>query len=331
MGKPLRQFLPALLSALLLSACGGGDSNDSNGSGGASVASADVPQSQVAADGLARFNYWRGQLGLQALSRNIQLDTAAQNHSEYQALNDQITHNEVEGQPGFTGVCLIYNARDPNCGPTQVTRLQAAHYSLQSSTTYAAGEVISQTSYADGTAAADELIAAIYYRFVIFEPMFKEVGTGAATSASGRTYFTGDFAALGLDSGIGFGKVVTFPKDGQKDVPLSFSSNSEIPDPVPSKDVVGYPVSVHADIIYSLIVSNFTIAPEGGVQLPVQQIWSAIDPLTRESEAAIVPLNPLQAATTYNVEFRGTMILKGENNTVVESVPINANWSFKTQ
>jgi len=333
MGKPLLQLLPALLAALLLSACGGGDSNDS---ARASASSANVQQSQVAADGFARFNYWRSQLGLQTLGRNSELDVAAQNHSSYQALNDQITHNEVEGKPGFTGVCLIYNARDPNCDPAQVTRLQAAHYSLQSSTTYAAGEVISQTPYTDGAAAADELIAAIYHRFVIFEPMFQEGGAGAATSASGRTYFTTDFAAKSIDPndaadpnpGLGCGNTVVYPMQGQKGIPVSFSSASENPRPVPApRDIVGYPVSIHGDIIYSITVASFSIQPHGGAPLEVQDLWPGVDPETEKSVAAIVPLEPLQPETTYDVHFIGKpgCTVNGVQPT------IDRSWSFTTQ
>ena len=37
---------------------------------------------------------------------------------------------------------------------------------------------------------AENLITAIYHRFVIFEPLFKEGGAGAAVNNSGYAYFT---------------------------------------------------------------------------------------------------------------------------------------------
>lgn len=332
MGKPLKQIVPTLLAALILAGCGGSSSGGSNSivSSGATA----VPQNQTATDGLARFNYWRTQLGLHPLSRNSQLDVAAQGHSIYQAYNDVITHDQTEGKPHFTGICLANDVTDPNCDPNKPSRLDNAGYSLPSDN-YAVGEVISKTVSTSGTEAADALVNAIYHRFVVLEPMFKEAGVGAATSGSGYTYLTCDMAAIGLDSGIGFGNIITFPKNGQQNVPTSFSSDSEIPDPVPSKDVVGYPVSVHADIIYVINVSSFSIQPHGGAPLPVQKLWPGVDPATGSSEAAIIPLNPLQPATTYDVQFSGTMVNYGKdangNPIVLESQPLNASWSFTTQ
>ncbi|HCE09741.1 MAG TPA: hypothetical protein DEQ40_14305, partial [Oxalobacteraceae bacterium] len=95
-----RYLIPLLLTSSLLAACGGG------GGGGSSSTAAAPPPPQVslaqqATDGFNQFNLRRQQVGLSTLSRNAFVDTAAQGHSNYQALNDTITHTQTVGKPGF--------------------------------------------------------------------------------------------------------------------------------------------------------------------------------------------------------------------------------------
>jgi hypothetical protein len=166
------------------------------------------------------------------------------------------------------------------------------------------------------------LIAAIYHRFVILEPVFKEMGTGAATSGSNYTYFTADFAASGgYGPGLGRGRIATYPGDGQVMVATTFLSDTESPDPVPNQNAVGYPVSVHTDITGSLTVSSFTIRPRNGAQMTTRLLSSATDSHTKQHVAAIVPLTTLTANTTYDVSFTGT----------ADGVAVSRNWSFTTK
>ena len=319
MGKPTRHLLSALLASLVLAACGGGG-GDGNSTVQAPSAAAtllaqepNAPQvtGNTATDGFNWFNYRRAQAGLHTVSRNSKIDTASQGHSDYQAVNDTITHYQTQGNPGFTGV-------EPG------DRLAAAGYTFPASN-YAYGEVISSTSDPSGFNAAENLIAAIYHRFVILDPMYKEAGAGAAVSASRLTYFTTDFTAIGLDSGLGAGNVAVYPTAGQQHVPVNFFSNNELPDPVPGRNEVGYPISVHADILDSVTVQSFTVRPHGGSALSVQLIDHASDTNMQsmgfDSAAAIVPLDPLQSATTYDVSFVGT----------AGGVAVTRNWSFTTR
>src|SRR5690606_38424197 len=156
-------------------------------------------------------------------------DAAAQGHSDYQALNNVISHYQVDGRPGFTGVCLGRKDSDPNCIPGAPTRLGTAGYTFDAPNNYAYGEVISRTPGTSGAHAAQSLIAAIYHRFVVFEPMFREVGVGATTSGTGSTWFTTNFAANGLVPTLGDGGFVVYPHDAQTGVPRSFRSDEESP------------------------------------------------------------------------------------------------------
>jgi hypothetical protein len=211
--------------------------------------------------------------------------------------------------PGFTGVKLL-------------DRLTGAGYSLGNAG-YAYGEVISAASSSSGFYMAEELITAIYHRFVIFEPKFKEIGTGSATSSAGYTYFTSDFAASnGYGPGLGRGKIVNWPYDGQVKVPPNFFSDNEAPDPVPNLNEVGYPVSVHGDINVVLGVTSFSIRPRNGSDLQVQLLKSTAGSATPPpSAAAIVPLSVLKANTIYDVTFTGT----------TDGTPITRSWSFTTK
>lgn len=307
-------MLPALLLAMLLSACGGGG-------GGASTSGATPPDlaqtpgapvftGNTALDGYNWINYRRAQLGLSTLARNARIDAAAQGHSDYQRLNNTVTHDQTPGLPGFTGVTLL-------------DRLTNAGYTA--TRPYAIGEVISATGNPSGFYQAEELITAIYHRFVMFEPVFKEVGTGAATTSANYTYFTADLTAVaGYGAGLGAGRIVNYPAANQTGVPTNFFSDSESPDPVPNQNEVGYPISVHSDTIrdgVGITVQSFTVAPRGGAALSVRLLSHATDSNTGETVAAIIPLAPLKGGTVYDVSFSG----------LAAGVPVTRSWSFTTR
>lgn len=312
-----RSALLALLASLALAACGGGE--DSSGTGvttqnGTALTEpgAPVATGNTANDGVAWFNYRRQQAGVRTLVRASMADTAAQLHSEYEKTHNVITHEQTPGVAGFTGV-------------TVGDRLAAAGYQFRSA--YAYGEVLSSTSDTSGINAAEDLIAAVYHRFVIFDPVFLQVGAGAATVRNGATYFTTNFVADRLDAGLGSGRFIVYPFSGQQRVPRNFFSDHEVPDPVPSRNEVGYPVSIHADITSTVEVQGFTIRPRGGTPLQVQLLQNtasagaAADPLTPPSAAAIIPLGVLSPQTTYDVQFSGR----------VDGVAVSREWSFTTQ
>jgi uncharacterized protein YkwD len=160
----VRQIALACTAAWALVACGGG-----GGGGGGSTAavsngtpstgfsgqdaSAPTATNNIAADGLNWINYRRSQVGMPALTHNGVIDTAAQGHSDYQRINNIVTHDQTAGKPGFTGVDLG-------------ARLKAAGYTFVGEN--AIGEVISATTNGTGFYMAEELITAIYHRIVIF-------------------------------------------------------------------------------------------------------------------------------------------------------------------
>lgn len=313
----LRQRQPLLLAALLaamLTACGGGGGSDTASTATPANPVTVVPQQpgaptqtgDAATDGFNWFNYRRQQAGLSILARNALIDAAAQGHSDYQRLNNTITHEQSTGKTGYTGA-------------TPQQRLAAAGYRLAGANI--SGEVISAAGQASGFYHAEELIAAIYHRFVIFEPVFREMGTGAASSGN-YTYFTADFAASGgFGPGVGRGNLAHYPATSQTMVDPSFSSDSEAPDPVPDRNEVGYPISVQGDIMSTVTVQTFTVRPRGGADLPVRLLSNTLDSHTPKSAAAIIPLAVLKSNTLHDVSFTGT----------VDGMTVSRNWSFTTR
>lgn len=302
--------LATLLLAGLLSACGGGGDADDRPQPTPSTPvqpGAPTATGDTATDGFAWFNYRRAQTGLSVLARNSAIDQAALGHSNYLRLNETVSHDQVRGKSGYTGVTLA-------------DRFAAANYTVRQP--YAYGEVISAAGDRTGFYHAEELIAAIYHRFVIFEPLFREMGTGASATSNGYTYFTADFAASGgYGPGVGRGNVVVYPVNGQTAVPVNFLSDSESPDPVPDRNEVGYPVSVHADNTSTIVVNSFTIRARGGMDLPTRLLTTAVDKETPKAAASIIPLAKLAAGTVYDVSFSGT----------VDGTAIARNWSFTTR
>jgi hypothetical protein len=200
-------------------------------------------------------------------------------------------------------------------------RVQAAGYKLVRN--YASGEIIAATTNNSGFYMAEELVTAVYHRFVMFEPLFKDMGTGAATGSDSYVYFTTNLGATGgYSPGLPSHTIVSWPFDGQTGVQPNFLSNFEEPDPVPDINEVGYPVSVHANLTETITVQSFTVRPRGGSNLTTRLLLKGQDPNTvMTSVAAIVPLAPLAAATTYDVSFSGT----------VGGAAVSKTWSFSTK
>ena len=310
-----KNVIATCIAAWALVACGWQDPVADSGSGnGGSTGfsgqdgSAPTLTNNIAVDGRAWLNYRRSQIGLSTLADDTTVDRVAQGHSDYQRLNNTVTHDQVRGQPGFTGVTLE-------------DRFKAAGYNFGS--TNAIGEVIAATSNQTGFYMAEQLITAIYHRFVIFEPVFQQVGTGAATLSSGYGYFTADFVTNnGYGTGLPATTLATWPFDGQTDVPINFLSDSEEPDPVPDVNEVGYPISVHTNLTRELTVQSFTVRPRsGGANLPTRLLVKAQDANTTSSSvAAIIPLGPLATNTRYDVSFSGT----------IDGTAVSRTWSFTT-
>jgi uncharacterized protein YkwD len=307
---PLRWLRIAALSvAALLAACGGGDEGTEEELSPPPVLGVFAPVSprltgNTATDALNEFNFRRQQAGLPALARNSSLDVAAQMHAIYQQANGLTTHVQEAGRPGFSGERVA-------------DRIAEANYRFAERS----GEVVAAHATANGSEIAQALLASVHDRFTLLEPMFMEIGVGSAASGGGASWFAAVLAALPRVHGPSTGAVAVYPFAGQAGVPVGVDSDSQVPDPVPGRNRVGYPITVHANALSRLTVQGFSLTPRGGAELAVRRLSRADDALTPASAAAIVPLSPLSPATTYDVQFTGT----------VDGFAVQRNWSFSTQ
>jgi uncharacterized protein YkwD len=304
-----------LITAWALVACGGSsDSPPPQAPGTLLPTDPGAPPvtNTIPTDGINWVNFRRGQIGLSALTRNASIDTAAQGHSAYQQQNS-VTHTQEAGKSGFTGVTLT-------------DRLRQVNYLGNS---YFVGEVIAFDRSTSGFYLTEELITAIYHRFVMFEPRFKEIGAGAVTNNNGYSILTINFGAVnGYGPGIGATEIAVWPFNGQTNIARNFFSDQESPDPVAGQNEVGYPVSVHANDNVVLGVSSFTVRARGGAELSAKLLryqpnpaLPNVDTITPQSAMGLVPLQPLAANTTYDVSFTGT----------AGGVPVSKAWSFTTK
>ena len=78
---------------------------------------------------------------------------------------------------------------------------------------------------------------------------------------------------------------------------------------------------MHANINVPVTVQSFTVRPRGGADLSTRLLSNANDTHTGRSSAAIVPLSPLAAGTTYDVTFTGT----------ADGAAVTRSWSFTTR
>ncbi|MBK9645693.1 MAG: CAP domain-containing protein [Deltaproteobacteria bacterium] len=179
----------------------------------------DPGASEAALEAIYRANCYRNLLGLDLGVLNANLNTAAQAHADYMQQNKTLDHSEQAGKPGYTG--------------DQVwDRAEAAGRALGAGESI--GEVISQGS--SPSEAVDGWVNSVYHRSPFTSPEWISAGFGQAGNYSSMTTlhaFPNSFE-----------EAVIYPVHGQVDVPASFNSDQEFPDPAPNAGLVGPPITV---------------------------------------------------------------------------------------
>jgi hypothetical protein len=229
-------------------------------------------------------------VGLRPVASNANLNQAAQAHSDYlQANGNGISHDEMPGSTGFTGI-------NPS------NRLIAASYPYSTMNEVISGGV------STGQQAVQGLVQAIYHRFGILDSEVADVGIGQGSALGKYPNFVIDFGAT-FSNAVSMPQswLGTYPVRGQTGVTRDFLSDTEFPDPVATQNRVGYPVSVHAGGARdTLLVSSFSLKPVDGAPLAVQLLSHPSDAHVPTSAAAIVPLTVLDYGTRYQADFSGT-------------------------
>jgi|GEM_PF-2362541 len=198
--------------------------------------------SEAHEEALARANYYRDLTGLPRIRGDRAIHLAAQGHADYDKRNPGGGHRETPGRPGFIGVRFS-------------DRLRYFGYAQPS------GEVMYWSTRLTPSSSVDSWVATVYHRIPFMSHASTDLGYGEAKGSRMTT------------SVIDFGSrdhvppkqrlIVTYPVDGQTDVPLGWRHTSEAPDPLPGQPAdVGYPISLH-------------IAQSGGGELAMEPwLWS---------------------------------------------------------
>jgi uncharacterized protein YkwD len=248
----------------------------------------DAP-SDDAVEALERTNCYRNVMGLVPAVLDPALDAAAQAHADYMLLHDTLGHSESSALEGYTGDHVW-------------DRMEAAGYALEGGNTWS--EVVAR-GYTP-TEAIDRWMSTVYHR---------ESFTVTTWRASGFGY-AGDYSAMAqvMPYPDPVRQAVVFPVDGQTEVPVSFDSDTENPDPAPDHGIVGYPVTVtvtHTEVVrddhnkYDLRLDTAVLWGPDGDEVEVL-ILTPEDDEDLASMVALVPLSPLQIEATYRAEIAVT-------------------------
>jgi len=273
---------------------------------------------------LRYLNSIRTDMGMEKLELNEQLSTAAKAHAGYIVVNNISSHFEEEGKRKYTG-------KKPH------ERAFATGYlSRQVSENFS-------TSQHTGKASIDSLMSAIYHRFGFLSTAINEVGVGIFedefdSDKNAFVYLMGNsnFDKLCMEKSFrGSGKyykackdedhrmggkeyegvvnyakqnnpkMIVYPYDGQRDVPPAFYA--EDPDPLPSYDVSGFPISVEFNDYYikDITFVSFTLYDREELPVKVQHMDKESDLHQRFSseQFALFPLKRLDYNAQYTAEF----------------------------
>jgi uncharacterized protein YkwD len=249
---------------------------------------------------LDRINFYRTLAGAPQIQLHSALLQAAQHHADYYLLNyadaDAMAygpHGEVAGKPLYTG-------------RASWDRASAAGYPW-----YAGWEVMHFED--DPVRSVDGWAATVFHRVIILDPYLEYMGYGHGISGTARVDVA-DFGHGTTDPARQL--VILFPAPGQTNVPLLGTWESPNPLPPGETDPFGYPI---------------TLQPPYGVPLTVSQaeLWDstaapvAIYPNPPDCKTAcyaLIPITPLQRATTYTAHATGA----------IDGVPFDITWSFTT-
>lgn len=229
----------------------------------------------------------RGKAKLPAMNCVDTAMQAARNHSSYIGQNGwTLTHTEVNGKPGFTGV----NFWD---------RLTYAGY-----TGSASFEVVHSVSDAhQAITGQNGWINTLYHRIPFVAYSTKDFGFGYASSTQGADSTT-DFGSG--NKAPTATSMTTWPADGDTAVWTTFHNAYESPNPLPNQQVAGYPITIVGGSALTLVTHDVT-ANNAAVAHIVLDTKSDSTGLIPTSQIYLIPNNVLSKNTKYVVHVTGTV------------------------
>ncbi len=294
----------------------------------------------VYSDGLGYLNALRTSAGLPVLTEQSNLATAARNHSAYMQANNIFSHEENNNRTDFTGVKSSDRA------------IYAGYKHKLVSENISMGQDSMESSI-------DGLMSAIYHRFGFLSLDSDEIGMAVSDNGKYYTYNLGnsklsdlcmngpfsssgsyytpcadekikikasDYIARSKNIQESSAEIIMWPASGSENIPPVFYE--EIPDPLPSASVSGYPVSVQFNETYypadPVRVNDFNLSSKNGTRLDTLILMNKEnDPNHRFSsnEFAIFPKQRLEWGSIYNVDL--SYNYKDENS--------EKHWCFATR
>jgi uncharacterized protein YkwD len=266
-----------------------------------------------------RLNADRVKCGFGSVKQNALLDQAANNHSNYLKIHQVDQHEETFGREGYTG--YFPGDRMLHVGYTPFWASEGLPGYLQW------GSAFQQTPplfwvYTSEPVAANGL-RRLYtgpYHLANLVNGYREIGIGAATvdNSNGnltafKKWYTFDYAtAKGqVNTEQTSNTVLTFPCDGQEDLPTL--QTNEIPDPFPGTDRVknpyGMPVYIRSATGTTLNMTVGTITSQrDGTVVPAVWLTRANDPNFKllGNQVFLSPTVGLADNTWYDVKLAGT-------------------------
>lgn len=219
--------IAAMAAGMVVAGCGGG-ADEGPAPGGSAAVSTEKPVEQpiltmptstytgMHAEAFKRINEARIAAGVSALKQSVELDRAAQAHSDYQMRNNVFGHFEDPAHPLFTGI-------------NHTDRAKAQKYEHQIGI-----EVISLASASlPGSRHIDMHLNSVYHLHGVLTPTANEIGIGLSL-ADPKSRAFGSISTGVTDSRMPTVKNPwNWPVAGATDVPRVFIPASEMPNPLP--------------------------------------------------------------------------------------------------
>jgi uncharacterized protein YkwD len=253
---------------------------------------------------LGYINARREEVGLRAIDVDHGVAAAALAHAKYLALNHAGTHEEIAGNPGFTGADVLTRVR--------------LHTQAQS-----ASEVLAMIggAYANETP-VEHIFASPYHRGAL---LFDWARAGEASLKGMGSVTVMDFADIAPS--LSDSELIAWPYDGQTNVPLAWIDNEQ-PDPMGPDSAyrgqtLGYPITLSGGPNAHIELSKVELRDAHG-----SRVACKIAPLTpadtRRNTAICTPHEPLKPATRYSVHAQGAL------RQYRSAGQFDLNWSFTT-
>ncbi|QCP54943.1 CAP domain-containing protein [Trinickia violacea] len=250
-------------------------------------------------------NARRAEVGLPAIARDSHVAAAAADHARYLDLNHSGTHDELAGNPGFTGVDVISRVRlhTPAYGASEVLAVYGGPRGVDSP--------------------IEEIFASPYHRGAIF---FDWARAGEARVVGASAITVVDFADIA--PALSDTQLVAYPYDGQRDAPIAWTDNEQ-PDPMGPNSgyqgqTLGFPITLSGGPSAHIELTTVDVRDGRGhrVRCHIAALTSAD---TARNTAICTPFEPLRPGVHYIVRATGRLTQRNFAN-----APFNLEWGFTT-